>query len=601
MLKRRGVNCLLTCILILLIGSHARLLMAAGKSEKASEEAARTATSAPGAEASAPANPSPAAVLSELNEMRGMIDSQRKQIEKLQSTIEQQQRDLEKAVSTIAARTVPTPVSVGIARSPAPPAQESHTGSERALGEVASLVPMVPAATTATPPALQQAQKKEQEASPLQFQLGTAYFTPVGFMDFTAVFRDTDPGSNIGTNFGSIPYRTSTNVAGNLSEFRLSPQNSRLGMRIDAMVKGAKVLAYWESDFLGGTGNPPVGNISVSSNSYPFRLRLYWVDVRKGKFEFLGGQTWSLITPGRKGISPLPSDLFYSQDVDANYHAGLVWGRIPEFRMAYHASDKVTMAVALGNAEQYIGGSGGAGTIVLPTNLASSYAGQLNNGTTTLGVPNLHPDILAKIAFDPSKRIHLEIGGVVRTFKTYNPLTAQHFTTTGGGVETNLNVELVKNFRFVTNNYWSDGGGRYIFGQAPDLVVRNDGSASLVKSGSTVTGFEFVHKSFQAYTYYGGIYIGRNVILAPNNGNFVGYGFTGSANSHNRSVQEATIGFTNTFWKDTKYGALALMAQYAYFTRNPWYVASGAPKNTHMNEVFLNLRYSLPGSAPTLK
>jgi hypothetical protein len=361
------------------------------------------------------------------------------------------------------------------------------------------------------------------------------------------------------------------------------------------------VLAYWESDFLGGTGNPPVGNISVSSNSYPFRLRLYWVDVRTGKFEFLGGQTWSLITPGRKGISPLPGDLFYSQVIDVNYQVGLTWGRIPEFRMVYHPSDKVTMAVALGNAEQYIGGSGGAGTIVLPTNLATSYAGQLNNGTTTLGVPNMHPDILAKIAFDPTKRIHFEIGGVARTFKTYNPLTSQHFTTSGGGFEANLNVELVKNFRFVTNNYWSDGGGRYIFGQAPDLVVRNDGSASLVKSGSTVTGFEYTHKNFSAYTYYGGVYIARNVILAPNNGNLVGYGFTGSANSQNRSVQEATFGFTNTFWKDAKYGALAFMAQYSYFTRNPWYVAPGAPESTHMNEVFLNLRYTLPGSAPTLK
>jgi len=86
----------------------------------------------------------------------------------------------------------------------------------------------------------------------LQFALGSAYFTPVGFMDFTSVFRDTDPGSNIGTNFGSFPYRTAAATNANLSEFRMSPQNSRIGMRVDEMVKGAKVLGYWESDFLGG-------------------------------------------------------------------------------------------------------------------------------------------------------------------------------------------------------------------------------------------------------------------------------------------------------------------------------------------------------------
>jgi hypothetical protein len=87
-------------------------------------------------------------------------------------------------------------------------------------------------------------QEQKEEAAPLQFRLGSAYFTPIGFMDFTSVFRDTDPGSNIGTNFGSIPYRTPSNVAGNLSEFRMSPQNSRLGMRVDAKVNGYKVLGY---------------------------------------------------------------------------------------------------------------------------------------------------------------------------------------------------------------------------------------------------------------------------------------------------------------------------------------------------------------------
>jgi len=48
----------------------------------------------------------------------------------------------------------------------------------------------------------------------------------------------------------------------------MSPQNSRIGMRVDEMVKGAKVLGYWESDFLGGVNNPPVGNLAVSTNSY---------------------------------------------------------------------------------------------------------------------------------------------------------------------------------------------------------------------------------------------------------------------------------------------------------------------------------------------
>ena len=39
----------------------------------------------------------------------------------------------------------------------------------------------------------------------------------------------------------------------------------------------------------------------------------------------------------------------------------------------------------------------------------------------------------------------------------------------GGGGFVNLIVEVVNGFRLLTNNYWSDGGGRYIYGEAPDL------------------------------------------------------------------------------------------------------------------------------------
>ncbi len=527
------------------------------------------------------------------------------EIDELKRQLAEQQRQIDELRRMLLAQAGPADNPSGTV-SPArrPPA----ASAARVVGEVASLAPAVPSASVVTPqPAPRQPERKEagQPAAPLQFQIGNAYLTPIGFMDFTAVFRDVATGTGIGTNFGNFPYRTATSVGGNLTEFRFSPQNSRLGMRIDTQFKGTKVLGYWESDFLGGTGNQSVGNLAVTSSSFPFRLRLYWVDVRRGKFEFLGGQTWSLATPGRKGISPLPADLFYTQVIDVNYQLGLVWGRIPEFRFVYHPSDKVTMAVALDNPEQYIGGSGGAGVTVLPTNLGTPYSAQLNNGTTTLAVPNLHPDIIAKIAFDPTlpngRALHFEAGALARTFRVYNPLTATHFTATGWGTQANLNIELFKGFRAVTNNYWSDGGGRYIFGQSPDLVARNDGSLSLVHSGSTVDGFEFTRKNILFYAYYGGVYIQRNAISAPGNGGLVGYGFDGSANSQNRSVQEGTIGFTDTFWKDAKYGGLAFMAQYSYFTRNPWFVAPGAASDTHMNMVMLNLRYTLPGSAPAPK
>src|ERR1035441_11089767 len=85
-------------------------------------------------------------------------------------------------------------------------------------------------------------QSDNEPASPLQLKIGTATITPLGFVDFTSVFRSADGGSGIGTSFGSTPYNNVSTGLGKLSEERFSAQNSRIGARIDALVHGMKVL-----------------------------------------------------------------------------------------------------------------------------------------------------------------------------------------------------------------------------------------------------------------------------------------------------------------------------------------------------------------------
>ncbi len=434
---------------------------------------------------------------------------------------------------------------------------------------------------------------KETPAQPLQLRIGSASITPVGFMDFTGVWRSKVGGSGIGTNFAGIPYGTTTYQT-NLSEFRLSMQNSRIGFRVDADVKSTHAIGYMEADFLGN--NP--GNVAVSSNSNTLRSRLYWIDLRNSRWELLGGQTWSLITPGRTGISPLPGDIFFTQDVDVNYQLGLFWGRIPELRFVYHPSAKAALAIAADSPEQYIGGSAGGPVVTLPSALASVYGGgELNNGGTTLGVPNKMPDLIGKVSLDPSKRFHFEAGGLLRSFELFNPTDASHHSATGGGGFANLNLELTKGLRLLSANVYGFGVGRYIFGQAPDLIAKVDGSPSPIKAGSTVSGFEFGHKNTLLYAYYGGLFITKNTDV-DTNGKPIGYGYDGAPAAQNKSVQEATFGFAQTFWKDGKYGALTLMGQYSYVTRMPFSVATDQPANASLNMVFFNLRYSLPGAPP---
>jgi hypothetical protein len=523
---------------------------------------------------------------SDFAELKAQLAQQQVQIEQLRKALEEQKKLLEATVK--ATEPAPTdrvkPYDVG---------QVASTSPIIPLG-----IPLKPAALPAPMPTAAAAPPRpaDDSSSPLQIHLGDATITPVGFMDLTNTWRSTNSGASLKTNFGSYPYNNSPSAR--LSEDRLSVQNSRIGFRVDAKVKGANILGYYEGDFVGDNAGL---NTQVSSNSMTYRLRLYWINVRKGLWEVQGGQSWSLITPNRKGLSALPADLFYGQVVDVNYINGLTWGRIPGVRFIVHPNDKVTAGISLENAEQYIGGSGGGGTPVLPAALsASNFNNEVNNGTTNTSVPNLHPDIIAKIAFEPTSRVHFEIAGMERTFKTFMPSTQTYFTKVGGGGSVNANVELVKNFRLVTNNFWSDGGGRYMFGVAPDLIIRADGSPSLIHSGSTVSGFEGAMKNTALYAYYGGIFIERNTALDVNK-SLIGYGFSGSANSQNRASQELTLGLTQTFWKDSKYGALSFMTQYAYFFRNPWFVAAGAPKNAHEHTLWFNLRYTLPGTAPTIK
>ncbi len=422
-------------------------------------------------------------------------------------------------------------------------------------------------------------------AEPLK--IGNATLTPVGFVDATAFFRSRNLGSGIGASFGSLPF--SNTVPGHMAETRMTIQNSRFGLQYDSQFNDNKVRGYMETDFLGAQPT----NAFVTSNSDSLRIRLYWVDLTRGKFEFLAGQSWSLLTPGRDGISPMPSDIFYTQDMDTNYQVGLTWSRQLQFRFVYHASPAVTAALSLENAEQYVGGA-----VTLPSGFNS---GEVSTGSAT-STPNVFPDVIGKLAFDPKvggKHMHIEFAGLLSTFKTYNATTNMSSTVEGGGGSFNFNLELFKNFRLVESSFYSSGGGRYLYGLGPDFIVRPDGSPSLVQAESGIGGFEYqVTPKTMFYGYYGGAYYSRNYSVIPSGSGgaptYVGYGYTGSPSSANRAIQEGTFGVIQTFWKNAHYGALQLITQYSYLTRAPWYVAPGAPKNANLSEAYADIRYVLP-------
>ena len=458
-----------------------------------------------------------------------------------------------------------------------------HAPADFSLTPAAADSAAAAASAPASAPTSAEAQGGSTPTSPLAIHVGDADLLIGGFMDLTSVTRSTNPGTGIGTSFGTIPFSNAVN--GGIGETKFSAQNSRLTLQATSKYKGASVKGYLESDFL---GNAPNG-LNVTSNSNTLRMRIFWVQFTSGKFEFLGGQSWSMATPGRTGISPMPGDIFFSQDVDTNYQMGLPWGRTPGFRFIAHANKAVTLGLALENPEQYVGGA-----VTLP---AAFPGAEVDSGSVTQAVPNAYPDIIGKVALDPmtgKTHQHLEASVVVRGYKTHDPTASADFTKTGTAFSVNGVLEANKNVHLIGTAFISNGSGRYIANtNIPDFIVNPDFSLTLVKSRSFIGGAELnVAPNTLIYGYYSYVQADQRV-TTDKNGKAIGFGVAGST-AANHKIESPTVGLTQTFFKDAKIGGMQLMVQFSRVQRTPFSVPAGTPTDAKVNMLFVNVRYVLP-------
>ena len=368
-------------------------------------------------------------------------------------------------------------------------------------------------------------------------KLGPAKIRLLGYPAMTMVWRSTNSGGNVGTSFANIPFDST--VPGNTSEFRISPQSTRLALRADVDLNTSKAAGYFEMDF---GGSPNAGTIAVTSSSYTFRIRQAWFDWSKGKWDLTGGQLFTLMTPLKKGILPWPGDVATTQVVDTNYVAGLVWGRYPQLRIAYKASPGTWFGFSLENPEQQVGNN-----VVYPSALSSILITQYNTGANELKVPNMTPDFVFKGAFDGKmgeRAIHFDAGTVMRVFRSWNGVTVSGKDYAfGWGVGANFTAEIVKGVRLVLDGFATDGAGRYIGGLAPDAIVKANGTISPIHSYSWVSGFEIAPSKISGiYFYYSGLYAQKNATANSDGSCCVGYGYPGANTNADRLIQEITGG-----------------------------------------------------------
>src|SRR5579871_5621895 len=424
-------------------------------------------------------------------------------------------------------------------------------------------------------------------------------FTPGGFVELENVFRTTNSGSIVTTNFGTIPF--SNTPQGQLTENRLTAQFSRLNLKVTGKFGANDITGYAEMDFNGNDA----GNVFVVANSHTLRERLFFADIKRDKWEILGGQTWSFLTPNRRGVSPMPSDLAITYDEDGNVQVGIPYTRAAELRVIYHPNDHVAAGVAIENPEQFTG-TGGTGEVTFPNAFNAQLGTQFNPGNAANTTPNVAPDVIPKITYDndfSGHHFHAEAFGLLTTMKATTQLTAatpfHSNAKAGGSGGAAVNFDLTRNFRFLANALYGAGNGHYMIGLGPNAVIRPDGNVSLVHAGSGLVGFEFLPvPQTQFGFYYGAAYFQRNTFLDTSAGAkpnaFIGFGGPGSANSNNRSLQQPTFDWTQTFWRNPQYGALQLITQTSYLTRSPWFVAAGQPKNAHLVMVYSTMRYIIP-------
>jgi hypothetical protein len=616
-------------------------LLARNAGETAKEDTPAAPSSASAVpEKPAPVKPAASAIESEMQDLRSLIEEQRAELEAQRAALKAQDARMKELEEKLAGGVPAQPAS-----EPAAPAVASAAVSTPAVSLAAAAPTAEPIGTPAAVTLASTSRSRQGgDQSPLYFKIGAAEFYPLGFMDLTNFFRTSDTGTGIGTGFNSVPFANT--ALGRVSEDHFSAQNSRIGLRTHAKFGPADVTGYLESDFLGFT--PP--NVYDTSNSNSLRMRLYWVDAKIGKFEILGGQSWSMLTPNRNGLSALPGDLFYSQDMDTNYQLGLTWARQAGVRFILHPTNNWALGLSLENPEQTLPGG-----VVLPPGVSTNVGSQFdtNSGSLTgsgagsnTSVPNLHPDLIVKTAFDfggEGHHQHFDFAGLFRSFKEVNlvastpnsNLTGANTVTDtihGGGVEAGMNLELIKNFHFIGTVFWGSGAGRYIASTAgPDVVVRPDGTLAGVKSGSVIGGFEWqVNSKTLFYGYGSGAYFGRAAYavgtseLATGAGSpgtcavttYYGYGqgpgsavltsgggtcaqpASNASGSANRFLYEPTVGIIQTFWRNPSYGDLKLITQYSYVSRAPWFTTAPASASilptAHNSMVYIDLRYDLP-------
>ena len=406
------------------------------------------------------AKKAPPPASAEMQQLQDRLNQQQQQINQLQQQLQQSNQQLQMTQSSMQS-------SVQKATADAAAAQAAASAAQQTANSLNSSVTELKACCTDLTASVTVLKKDVKELlNPLAIRYKGVMITPGGFADAGFAWRSRNDNTSLSSAFGAIPLNGTPNAS--FTEVRMDARNSRLQLSfVGNPNDNVKLTGFIMGDFY-GTADPATNPNQV--NSWLFRIReAYAMAEMKSGFFFVGGQFYSLWTPGRRGVGV--RGMMLPLAYEGNEILGLPYERGMQFRVGKQFNPHWSAAFEIDQPETASVSSNLTPTALLGTeNSGSNFpignnlpvpccnqafyiypvAGAENPASTTSYTPftagtaatnvasvaalqslnggfsaNPIPDFAAKVAWDtPTSTAHFEVRGLARIVRSGVALNA---------------------------------------------------------------------------------------------------------------------------------------------------------------------------------
>ena len=189
------------------------------------------------------AKKAPPPASAQMQQLQDRLNQQQQQINQLQQQLQQSNQQLQATQSQMQS-------SVQKASADAAAAQQAASAAQQTANSLNSSVTELKGCCTDLTASVTTLKKDVKELqNPLAIRYKGVTMTPLGFFDGAMFWRQRAEGATATSSYSGTPlYGT---VAAGLSEFRMSAQNSQIGMMFQGNAPKAKLTGFWQIDFNG--------------------------------------------------------------------------------------------------------------------------------------------------------------------------------------------------------------------------------------------------------------------------------------------------------------------------------------------------------------